>query len=253
MQWEMTAQLPPDTPDRRYSRSDQSRVFRPRRQIIEFWIARFLVAFETIACTLAFPTYSFAADCYCSDRCNHANTILGYQTCINNCQLSCPKERRKKSVFGAIAYAKGDGYFSIGRQGPSAKEVETDTLEHCRTNSKQPATCELAASYKNSCGGLAVGSKGYWYLGEGGKDTGKRSAADAKSLLLTSCEQDGATDCRILASSCANDKTAEERAQDDAAAAAILDAIGSVLKWGLENLDSPSTSGRRPTPSRKDQ
>jgi hypothetical protein len=228
--------------NRHYFNFGQSSGISPMLRNFEFRVARFLAVCATIAWTLSFPASSFADNCNCNLSCSHQGAaamqgvrVNEYQMCMANCERFCPNaEQRPKSVFGAITYSFGDGIYSIGRQGPTVQSAAEITMKDCRANSKQPATCQLVSSYKDSCGALAKGSKGYLKLGDGG-DTGKRLVAEAEANVMAACKRSGSTDCRIVASGCANDMTVEERAAGVARDAALLAGVGAVLKWGLES------------------
>ena len=69
-----------------------------------------------------------------------------------------------QEYYGAIAYSPRTGAHGWANDHPSRPNAEKAALAHCRKFAKD---CRALVSFKNACGALAVGSKGYgWASGD---------------------------------------------------------------------------------------
>jgi hypothetical protein len=63
-----------------------------------------------------------------------------------------------REYYGAIAYSPRSSAHGWSNDHPSRTEAEKTALANCRKFAKD---CRALVSFKNACGALAVGSKGY--------------------------------------------------------------------------------------------
>jgi hypothetical protein len=90
-----------------------------------------------------------------------------------------------KEYYGAIAYSLGTGAHGWANDHPSRAAAEKAALANCRKFAKD---CKAVVWFKNACGAIAVGSKGYgWGWGE------KQAAAEIEALKSCSKHTMGCT------------------------------------------------------------
>lgn len=90
-----------------------------------------------------------------------------------------------KEYYGAIAYSLGTGAHGWANDHPSRPAAEKAALANCRKFAKD---CKAVVWFKNACGAIAVGSKGYgWGWGE------KQAAAEIEALKSCSKHTMGCT------------------------------------------------------------
>ena len=79
-----------------------------------------------------------------------------------------------QEYYGAIAYSPRTSAHGWANDHPSRQEAEKAALGNCRKFAKD---CQVLVWFRNACGAVAVGSKGYgWGWGE------KESSAEIEAL-----------------------------------------------------------------------
>lgn len=171
----------------------------------------------------------------CGMRCPHITTILAAEACRSNCIRSCPAEVEPQR-FGALAYSPREGYSSVVRWAWSQRDANESALGHCRQNSKGPQQCTIAASYVDSCGSVAAGSRGWGATGDtvSTKGLGREKAAAQALSACTSIAGNFA--CAVVSTSCAKDLTPQEKAESVAQQAAIVRGVFDTLKAVLPDM-----------------
>ena len=95
-----------------------------------------------------------------------------------------------REYYGAIAYSPRTGAHGWANDHPARPNAEKAALANCRKFAKD---CQVLVWFKNACGAVAVGSKGYgWAWGD------KESAAEIEALKNCSQHTVGCTVHRLV-------------------------------------------------------
>jgi serine/threonine-protein kinase len=99
--------------------------------------------------------------------------------------------------FGAIAYSAEAWVYGLSRDRSSRDDAEKVAMSLC---SARAAGCELVLWYRNACGAVAVGVRGY------GGGTGT-SPALADKYAMQSCSLYGGAGCTVTGRACTSNAT----------------------------------------------
>lgn len=93
--------------------------------------------------------------------------------------------QKAEDKYGAIAYSFKAGTWGFWYDAPSQKIADSKALAECKKHGKG---CKIAVSFRNACGAVYAGSKG-WSVGRGeNRDQAEAQAAAGCSKRSRSCE-----------------------------------------------------------------
>jgi hypothetical protein len=96
--------------------------------------------------------------------------------------------------WGALAFSENGTAYSYSRNYPTQEGAQAGALSEC---AKYAQDCKIYATFENKCVALAGASNGAYGWAIGGSDTAARQAG-----AMRQCQQQGGTDCRMVAQFC---------------------------------------------------